>query len=93
MPSQDIIDQFKGKVDFYIYKGQPCARKWPRWHPRESYPAEKANQDDFRAINQAWHYFPEFIKRQFNRMAQGTPYTGKDLCVRSYMSGQRLRRA
>ncbi len=87
LPHQDIIDGFKGKIDFYIWKGIPCARKWPVWRPRAPTPEEKANQDDFTRINQAAIGMPvEFIDA-YRTLAQGTPFTWKDLMVRSFMRG------
>ncbi|MBA7633164.1 hypothetical protein ES703_40726 [subsurface metagenome] len=87
LPSQDIIDGFKGNIDFYLWKGIPVCRKWPVWRKRASYPSEKANQDDFTRINQAAISMPvEFIEA-YMELAQGTPFTWKDLMVRSFMRG------
>lgn len=30
MPARNIISLFRGQVDFYYWKGLPCARRWPR---------------------------------------------------------------
>lgn len=87
MPNQAIIDGFKGTIDFYLYMGIPCARKWPVWRPREPHPDERVNQDDFTRINQAASSLPlEFITA-YKAMAQGTPFTWKDFMVRSFMRG------
>lgn len=87
MPNQAIIDGFKGKIDYYLYMGIPCARKWPVWRPRKPHPLEKAGQDDFAAINKAAPFLPvEFIDA-YKDMAVSTPFTWKDLLVRSYMRG------
>lgn len=87
MPEQAIVDGFKGKIDFYLYKGIPVARKWPVWTRREPYPAERANQDDFRYCNQLYHTLQHFIQLQYQRMAQGTRLTAKDWFVKAYMKG------
>lgn len=87
MPEQAIIDQFKGLIDFYLWKGIPCARRWPRWGKREPTPEEKANQDKFAYCNAIAPYLPEYIKDQYKRMAAGTSLTWRDLWVRAYMTG------
>jgi len=87
MPSQAIVDGFKGVVDFYVYKDTAVARKWPRWHTRESYPAEAANQADFAYVNKLAGSLPEYLINQYKRMAAGTPFSWKDLLVRAYMKG------
>lgn len=87
LPHQDIIDGFKGKVDFYLWMGIPVARMWPVWRKRAPYPSELANQQDFTRINQAAITMPlEFITA-YTELAQGTPFTWKDLMVRSFMRG------
>lgn len=87
MPSRAIIDGFKGDVDFYLYMGIPCARKWPVWRKREPHPAERANQEDFALINQYAITLPVELITAYRELAQGTPFTWKDLLVRSYMRG------
>lgn len=87
LPEQAIIDGFKGAIDFYVYKGIPCARKWPHWKPRQPTPAERANQEAFAYINKLAGSLPKATIDAFKAMAQGTPLTWKDLLVRGYMRG------
>ena len=87
MPSQAIIDGFKGAVDFYLWKGIACARKWPVWRPRAPHYEEWLNQSDFARINQAASSLPEEIITAYKQLAQGTPFTWKDLLVRTFMRG------
>lgn len=87
LPSQAIINGFKGTVDFYLWKGVACARKWPRWRRRTATPEEAANQDAFRYINQVAGSLDPYIIAQYQAMAAGTPFTWKDLLVRAYMKG------
>ncbi len=87
MPSRVIIDGFKGKVDFYLWKGIPVARKWPIWRPRDPTPDELANQTDFKLINQIASTLPAEIIEAYREMAVSTPFTWKDLLVRGYMRG------
>lgn len=87
LPSRNIIDGLKGKIDFYVYMDIPCARKWPVWRTRESYPLEKANQDDFSTITKAAINMPLEFLDAYKKMAQGTPFTWKDLMIRTFMRG------
>lgn len=87
MPEQAIVDGFKGTIDFYYWRGIPCARKWPHWPPREPTPREKANQDLFGYAAHLYSSLPAVIIEAFREMALGTPYTCRDLFMRSYISG------
>lgn len=87
LPSLAIIDGFKGTIDFYLWKGVPCARMWPIHGKRQPYPDEAAGQQAFSYINKAATTLDPFIIDQYKRMAVGTPLTWKDLLVRSYMKG------
>lgn len=87
LPNRQTIDGFKGVIDFYLWKGIPCARKWPTHKPRAPYPLEHRNQQAFAYINRLWASLSPALKEAYNQMASGTPYTGKDLSVIAFMSG------
>lgn len=87
LPEQAIIDGFKGDIDFYLWKGVPCARKWPVYRPRSPYPGEAVNQGAFAYINRLWAQLPVQIQDLYRAMAVGTPLTGKDIFVMAYMKG------
>lgn len=87
LPHQAIIDGFKGKVDFYLWKGIPCARMWPHWPKRDPTDPERAAQQSFAYITKAAAQLPEYIVDQYRRMAVGTPWTWRDLLTRSYLQG------
>lgn len=87
MPSQAIIRGFKGAIDFYLWKGIPCARAWPKHKPRAPFALESRNQQDFAYINRLWSQLPGNIQAIYNDMAVGTPLTGKDFLVMAYMKG------
>ncbi len=88
MPQQSIIDSLKGKLDFYYWKGIVCVRSWPHWPDREPTPAEAANQQTFKYLNQLYHTLPEDIKQAYITQAAGTSLTGKDLFVSLYYRGR-----
>lgn len=87
MPPQYIIDGFKGVIDFYYWKGIPCARKWPVWRARQPTPDEASNQEDFAYINKLWRTLPANLIEAYNAWATPTTLTGKDWFVRAYMKG------
>lgn len=87
MPSQAIIDGFKGVIDFYYCMGIPCARKWPLWTKRVPYPAERANQEAFAYAAKMWKGLPEYIKLLYRDMSQGARISGFDMYMKCYMRG------
>lgn len=89
MPEQAIIDYFKGTVDFYYWKGIPCARMWPHWPKRVASPLEKANRDAFGYAARMWGQLPEYIKEMYRQMAASTSVTCRDIFQRSYMNAGR----
>lgn len=91
MPQQSIIDDLKGTIDYYYYKGIPVARKWPHWPKRTPTPEEKANQEAFAYINSTVKDIPAYIRRQYQAMASSSILTWKDLYIRAYLNGIRGR--
>lgn len=89
MPNQAIIDGFKGVIDFYLWRGLPCARKWPVWRKRKPTPREKAAQDAFAEAMRATKTMPEYIIDQYRRMAEGTRWRWQDIFLRAYLTGTR----
>ncbi|GAI98357.1 unnamed protein product, partial [marine sediment metagenome] len=53
LPHQAIIDGLKGKVDFYLHRGIPCARKWPKSPGHLRAPAVMAQWQTFTDAAQA----------------------------------------
>lgn len=89
LPEQAIIDEFKGYIDFYYWKGIPCARSWPHWPPREPTPAEKANQDEFAYVVKLYNTISAEIKESYVFTASGTQYTCRDLFIKAFLVGIR----
>lgn len=87
MPQQAIVDYFRGVVDFYYWKGIPCARRWPHWTKRTATGREKANQDAFAYAIMSWSDLPPFVRQCFYDMTAGTGMTARDFFVRCYLKG------
>lgn len=49
MPDPQTVVAFRQTVDFYLWKGIPCARKWPKWHYPAATAAELNTQRAFSA--------------------------------------------
>jgi len=87
MPPQDVIDGFKGTIDYYLWKGIPCARSWPVYHPRQPYPSERTNQEAFSTANHLWPTLDEASQQTYFDLATGTGLSPRDMFVRAYMKG------
>jgi hypothetical protein len=48
--SQETIKALAGIIDFYYWKGIPCARKWPDWTHFKPSPRQKASMEAFKKI-------------------------------------------
>lgn len=87
LPSQAIIDGFKGTADFYINMGIPCARAWPRSPGHRRTPSVEAQWIPFSYIQTLASILPAEIIDWYKEMAAGTPYTWKDYLTRAYIAG------
>ena len=97
LPHQDIIDGFRGKIDFYLYhptcdpetrgEGVAVARKWPRSPGHLRSAAVMAQWPTFTAAAQGWSALSKEIQDSYIKMASGTGLTGRDLFTRSYITG------
>ena len=97
LPELDIISGFRGVIDFYVNfqtcptetgeLGQPCARRWPRSPGHRRAAAVEAQWQDFTIATQAWNELDKEIKDAYRAMSAGSSFTGKDIFMRSYLSG------
>lgn len=87
MPHQDIISGFKGTIDFYLHCGVPCARRWPRSPGHRRAPAVEAQWDKFAYASKMWSALPPELQYWYNEMASGTGLNGRDMFMRSYLTG------
>jgi len=90
MPGLAVINGFKGVVDFYTWKGIAVARAWPRSPGSNRAIAVQAQWPAFSWAAKNWTNLPSYIQDAYNRMAQGTNLTGRDIFLKSYINGQSL---
>ena len=87
MPTEKKIDGFKKTVDFYFYKGIPCARMWPQLHITERAPSVRAQWPVFSYAAKEWNNLSPLIQGAYKTMAANSHLTGRDFFMRSYISG------
>lgn len=87
MPQMDIISGFKGTIDFYVHRGIPCARKWPRPPRGLRAPAVQDQWPNFIIASREWTELSPVVQDAYRALAVGSGLTGRDLQVRSYLIG------
>jgi len=81
LPSIDIIRGFKGILDFYIWRGLPCVRAWPKYRPARQTDASKAAALLFGAVIKAFSLTHSTVLEQLQVEATGIPRTPRDIYV------------
>lgn len=81
LPSLDIIRGFKGVIDFYLWRGLPCARKWPRRAPGRRTEAEIASSALFGIITSNYRLLAPLVLAAFQEAAKDQPRTARDLYI------------
>ena len=87
MPSQAIVDGLAGCVDFYLWRGIPCARKWPRCTAIPRTTGEQLAAAEFAYINKQAKNVPPNIQATYIELAAASSLTWKDWLTRLYLSG------
>lgn len=83
LPSIDIIRGFQGILDFYVHRGTPCVRAWPKYRPARQTAPSKAAALLFGAIIKAFALTHGAVLAQLEIEATGIPRTPRDI----YASG------
>ncbi len=81
-----IISGFRGTLDFYVWKGIPCVRTWPR---KAIYPPTQEELNTriaFTWASQNWQFLSPEVQDAYRAMAAGTTLSGRDLFVKFYIS-------
>jgi len=80
LPDPPTIRRFRGLVDFYTWKGIPCARRWPnKQSPDRFQPAELAAAKDFGALAREMSRTHPYVVLTATRLARNVPWTWRDL--------------
>lgn len=86
LPSQTIIDGFKGTIDFYVHCGVACARSWPRSPGHRRAPAVEAQWADFAYASRIWTQMSAELQAFYNHQAESSRWSGRDLATRGYLA-------
>lgn len=87
MVNQAIIDGFKGKIDFYYYKGIPVFRKWPKKPDQPRTPNVQAQWPAFTVASKSWNLLPPEVQDAYRRMSAGSFMSGRDIFTKTYING------
>ena len=82
----NIINGLKGVIDFYVWKGIPCARSWPRSPGHDRAPAVEAGWPAFSWAASNWKNLDLETKEAYNQMAVSTNMTGRDLFMKTFIN-------
>lgn len=86
LPGLRIISGFKGTLDFYIWKGIACVRRWPRSPGHRRAPAVEAQWSAFSEASKLWNDLSPEVQDAYKRMSAGTHISGRDVFVKSYLT-------
>jgi hypothetical protein len=87
LPHENIIDGFKGTIDFYVHRGIPCARSWPKSPGNRRSPTVMAQWPAFTFAAQEWKNLSPFVQESYNKLATDSGLSGRDMQVRAYLTG------
>jgi len=87
LPAEHIISGFKGKIDYYVHDGVACVRKWPRSPGHRRAPSVEAGWSAFAYAAAEWKNLSPEVQESYNRMAEGTGLSGRDMFERAYLKG------
>lgn len=91
LPDSEVRAACTGLVDFYYWKGIPCARKWPDYKPREPQPEELQNQQRFTVVAVATGAIDTFVKDRWRALEVTDATTWVDVFRATGLGGGWLR--
>lgn len=87
MVGQEVISGFRGVIDFYLWCGIPCARRWPRSPGHDRTSLVMAQWPAFTIAAALWNQTSPIVRDAYNFLAPDTGLTGRDWFMRGYLSG------
>lgn len=85
-PSQAIISGLKGKIDFYVWKGILCVRKWPRSPGHKRAPGVEAQWSTFAWASANWNSLSPYVQAAYKDTSQESTLTARDQFTKSFIS-------
>lgn len=86
MPQQAIIDGFRGKLDFYEWRGIPCCRRWPQFKATVWPQAVIESQNVFKVAARGWLEVSSEVRAAYASMSTNSGYSPRDLFVAMYIT-------
>lgn len=86
LPELAIINGFKGSIDFYVWKGLPCARRWPRPPRGPRSLAVQAQWEPFAYASRLWTLQSKEVQDAYRSMASGSTMSGRDMSIKLYIN-------
>ena len=81
LPSLEIIQGYKGVIDYFITRGIPCARRWPRYSKSRMTASALQAAALFGQIVQAYALLPANVKEELTLEAADQPRSARDIMV------------
>jgi len=81
LPSLEIIQGYKGVIDYFVTRGIPCARRWPRYSKSRMSASSLQAAALFGQIVQAYALLPANVKQELSLEAADQPRSGRDIWV------------
>jgi hypothetical protein len=90
LPELAIISGYKGTIDFYLWRGLPCARAWPVPPSAPRSAAVQAQWPVFAAAAHIWPTLDPEVQAAYVTMATGATLSGRDLSLKMYMNADSI---
>lgn len=87
MPSQGIIDGFKGTLDFYFNMGIPCVRSWPKSPGKLRSEPVMSGWPAFAYAASEWSNLSPVVQDAYRKLATNSGLSGRDMFTRAYLTG------
>ncbi|MBA7532465.1 hypothetical protein ES705_24691 [subsurface metagenome] len=87
LPHMDIIDGLKGSIDFYVHRGIPCARSWPKAPGKRRSEAVMAQWPAFSFATKEWKNLSKAVQDSYTQFSTDSGLCGRDLQIRAYLTG------
>ena len=87
LPHQDIIDGLKRSIDFYVHRGIPCARSWPKSPGKHRSLPVTAQWPAFSFATKEWKNLSPAVQASYTQFSADSGLAGRDLQIRAYLTG------
>jgi len=87
LPSQGIIDGFKGTLDFYVYMGISVVRAWPKSPGKNRSEPVQAQWPAWSYAAKEWTNLSPAVQDAYRTLAGTSGLSGRDMFTRSYLAG------